>query len=82
MLFEVSAAGATTPKTLFNQTKNSTDEPKYKDYLTALGSRQQYIVGTEYRIRFVEEAMFLNYSYDITDIWIQATFDAKNILSA
>jgi hypothetical protein len=50
--------------------------------MTPLGQRQQYIVGGEYRLRYVEEAGFLNYSYDITQTWIQATFDSKNILSA
>jgi hypothetical protein len=82
MALEVSAPGASTPATLFGKTKNSTDEPKYKDYLTSLGARQQYLVGSEYRLRYVEEALFLNYSYDINDIWIQTTFDSKNILSA
>ncbi len=50
--------------------------------MTPLGQRQQYIVGGEYRLRYVEEAGFLNYSYDITQLWIQTTFDSKNILSA
>jgi hypothetical protein len=30
----------------------------------------------------VDEARMLNYSYDISDIWIQTTFDQKTILSA
>jgi hypothetical protein len=33
-------------------------------------------------LRYVEEAALLNYSYDITQLWIQATFDSKNILSS
>jgi hypothetical protein len=81
-LTEVSTPGAATPKVLFGKTKNATEEPRYKDYMTPLGQRQQYIVGGEYRLRYVEEAGFLNYSYDITQTWIQATFDSKNILSA
>lgn len=36
---EVTSPGAATPKVLFNKVKNSTDEPKYTDYLTALGAR-------------------------------------------
>jgi acid phosphatase len=82
LLTEVTTPGFATPKVLYNKVKNATDEPKYKDYLTALGKRQQYIVGGEYRLRYVEEASFLNYSYDITQLWIQTTFDSKNILSA
>jgi hypothetical protein len=81
-LTEVSTPGFSTPKVLFNKTKNATEEPKYKDYMTPLGQRQQYIVGGEYRLRYVEEAALLNYSYDITQLWIQATFDSKNILSS
>lgn len=81
-LTEVSTPGFSTPKVLFGKTKNATEEPKYKDNMTPLGQRQQYIVGGEYRLRYVEEAAFLNYSYDITQLWIQATFDSKNILSA
>jgi hypothetical protein len=83
VLNEVSTPGFTTPSVLFNKVKNATDEPKYKENLTPLGKRQQYIVGGEYRLRYVEEASsFLNYSYDITQLWIQTTFDSKNILSA
>jgi hypothetical protein len=70
MLHEVSAPGFTTPKVLYNKTKNATEEPRYKENLTPLGQRQQYIVGGEYRLRYVEEASFLNYSYDITQLWI------------
>ena len=83
LLHEVSTPGFTTPSVLFNKVKNATEEPKYKENLTPLGKRQQYIVGGEYRLRYVEEASsFLNYSYDITQLWIQTTFDSKNILSA
>ena len=39
-------------------------------------------MGSEYRLRYVEEASFLNYSYDITKLWIQATFDGDHITSA
>lgn len=65
-LTEVSTPGFSTPKVLYGKTVNASDEPKYKDYMTPLGQRQQYIVGGEYRLRYVEEAGFLNYSYDIT----------------
>jgi len=82
LLQEVSTPGFTTPKVFYGKTLNSSDEPKYKEQLTPLGQRQQYIVGGEYRLRYVEEAALLNYSYDITQTWIQTTFDSKNILSS
>jgi hypothetical protein len=39
MLHEVSAPGFTTPKVLYNKTKNATEEPRYKENLTPLGQR-------------------------------------------
>jgi predicted amidohydrolase len=56
MLQEVSTPGFTTPKVLYNKVANSSDEPRFTEQLTALGQRQQYIVGGEYRLRYVEEA--------------------------
>lgn len=82
LVFEVSLEGASTPSVLYGKTQNSQDEPRFKDYLTPLGQRQQYLVGSEYRLRYVDEAQYLNYSYDINDIWIQSTWNAKQIVSA
>jgi hypothetical protein len=39
-LTEVSTPGFSTPKVLYGKTKNATEEPKYKDYMTPLGQRQ------------------------------------------
>jgi hypothetical protein len=82
LVFEVSLPGASTPSVLYGKTQNAQEEPRFKDYLTAIGQRQQYLVGSEYRLRYVEEAQFLNYSYDINDVWIQTTWNAPNIVSA
>jgi len=38
-LTEVSTPGFATPKVLYGKTKNATEEPKYKDYMTPLGQR-------------------------------------------
>lgn len=39
-LTQVTTPGFTTPKVLYNKTKNATEEPRYKDNLTPLGQRQ------------------------------------------
>ena len=82
LVFEVSLSGASSPSVLFNKTLNSTDEPRFKDHLSPLGQRQQYLIGQEYRLRYVDEARFLNYSYDISDVWIQTIWSGKHIVSA
>jgi hypothetical protein len=75
LIVEIMANGASTPKVLFGKTTNVSDEPKQLDYLTPLGVRQQLLIGAELRDRYVSEARMLNYSYDISDMWIQTTFD-------
>jgi len=77
LVFEVSLAGASTPSVLYNKTQNPQDEPRFKDFLTPLGQRQMYLVGQEYRYRYVDEAQFLNYSYDINSVWIQTTWNSQ-----
>ncbi|CDW80158.1 histidine acid phosphatase family protein [Stylonychia lemnae] len=81
LIIDLSGPGATTPKTLFGKTKTPTDEPKFPNQVTPLGQRQQFIVGQELRTRYYQDAGFLNYSYDISALWIQTTFDAQNIVS-
>lgn len=55
LLLQVTSPGASTPEVLFNKTKDPKEEPKIANYLTPLGQRQQYLVGTEYRLRYVDE---------------------------
>lgn len=82
-VLQVSSSGASTPQSHFYQAKNATEEPKILDFSTPLGQRQQYLIGSELRKRYVDEATdFLSKSYDISSMWIQSTFDQKSILSA
>mmetsp|Transcript_30662 Transcript_30662/g.22732 ORF Transcript_30662/g.22732 Transcript_30662/m.22732 type:complete len:100 (+) Transcript_30662:25-324(+) len=70
-VFQLSTSGATTPMKNYHLTKNAEEDPKIDNYLTALGQRQQFLIGTELRNRYVQEQpQFLNYSYDISQIWI------------
>lgn len=39
-------------------------------------------MGSELRNRYVYESSILNQSFDISQMWIQSTFDQKSILSA
>ena len=54
-VYQISAQGSHTPKKLLNLVEKPEDEPKYPDYVTPLGIRQQYMIGDELRLRYVEE---------------------------
>lgn len=57
---------------MLNLTKAKEDEPKFADYVTPLGIRQQYMIGDELRYRYVEEQSsgenytFMDKLYNIT----------------
>ena len=52
--------------------------------MTPLGIRQQYMIGDELRYRYVEEQknQFLSEKYNITQIFIQTSWNDTAILSA
>lgn len=54
-VYQISAQGSHTPKKLLGLTAQKEDEPKFADYVTPLGIRQQYMIGDELRYRYVEE---------------------------
>jgi len=88
-VYQISAQGSHTPSKLLNLAKNKEDEPKFADYVTPLGIRQQYMIGDELRYRYVEEqqgnggkATFMDTLYNITQIYIQTSWNDTAILSA
>jgi hypothetical protein len=82
-VYQVSAQGSHTPKALLNLAKNKDEEAKYADYVTPLGIRQQYMIGNELRYRYVEETTdFLDELYNITQVYIQTSWNDTSILSA
>lgn len=88
-VYQISAQGSHTPSKLLNLAKNKEDEPKFTDYVTPLGIRQQYMIGDELRYRYVEEqqgngakATFMDKLYNITQIYIQTSWNDTAILSA
>jgi hypothetical protein len=75
-VLQVSTPGASTPAVNFYKASNIIDEPKIDNYLTPLGQRQQFLIGSELRRRYVDESKtFLNYSFDISQVYIQSTYD-------
>jgi len=88
-VYQISAQGSHTPAKLLNLTKAKEDEPKFTDYVTPLGIRQQYMIGDELRYRYVEEQAttsgaynFMDNLYNITQIYIQTSWNDTAILSA
>ena len=56
-------------------------EPKYANRITPVGQRQQFLIGSELRRRYVDEAQLLSADYVISQLYLQAPFVSKNILS-
>ena len=69
------------PQTSLNLAVDPTQEPKYANRITTLGQRQQFLIGSELRRRYVDEAATLSTDYIISQMYLQAPFVAKNILS-
>ena len=88
-VYQISAQGSHTPAKLLNLAATKDDEPKFADYVTPLGIRQQYMIGDELRYRYVEEQQtasgaytFMDKLYNITQIYIQTSWNDTAILSA
>ena len=64
-----------------NMAVDPSQEPKYANRITPLGQRQQFLIGSELRLRYVDEAKVLSPDYIISQMTLQAPFMAKNILS-
>jgi hypothetical protein len=80
-LIVVSAAGQAYPTHKFKLAVNPADEPKNLGHITPLGQRQHFLVGSELRHRYVEEAKLLSADYDISQSFLQTPFVARNIQS-
>ena len=77
----LNAPALTSPKTSLNLAVDEKQEPVYANRITPVGQRQQYLIGTELRKRYVEEAGLLSEDMVISQMYLQASFNAKNILS-
>ena len=66
-IFSISAQGSHTPVKSLNWAEDPKEEPSQLNYVTPLGIRQQYMIGNELRLRYVEEQpSFLDDIYNIT----------------
>jgi hypothetical protein len=85
-VYQISAQGSHTPTKILGLAKNKDDEPKYANYVTPLGIRQQYMIGNELRYRYIEEQAsqggFMDDLYNITQVYIQTSWNDTSILSA
>ena len=82
-VYQVSAQGSSFPSELLKLAKNDAEEATQKNAVTPLGIRQQYMIGNELRYRYYEESpALLAELYDITQIFIQTSWNDTSILSA
>lgn len=82
-VFQISAQGSTTPSKNLGWAKDPAEEPKILGYVTPLGIRQQYMIGNELRLRYIEEQTdFMADLYDITQPFLQTSWSDRTILSA
>lgn len=78
----VSAPGVSTPSKSLGLCMDPADEPTRFNELTPLGQRQQYLIGNELGLRYVQEAEnFLDENYVVQQFMLQAPFFARGIQS-
>ena len=77
----LNAPALSSPQTSLNLAEDPAQEPKYANRITPVGQRQQFLIGSELRRRYVTESKTLDEEYIISQMYLQAPFVAKNILS-
>jgi len=80
-LVGLNAPALSSPSTSLNLAVDPAQEPKFANRITPVGQRQQFLIGSELRKRYVDEAHLLSADYIISQLFLQAPFVAKNILS-
>ena len=59
MVVMISAPGLVSPDKILNLAEKSEEEALWERRLTPMGQRQQFLIGSELRKRYVEESMTL-----------------------
>jgi len=77
----LNAPSLMSPATSLNLAEDPKQEPKYANRITPVGQRQQFLIGSELRKRYVDEAALLAADYNIAQLFLQSPFVAGNILS-
>jgi hypothetical protein len=57
------------------------EEPIYLGELTPLGQRQQFLIGSEFRARYVDEALFMNPLYTVNQNYLQTVYTSFSVQS-
>ena len=81
MVIALNSPALSTPPTSLNLALDPAQEPVYANRITPLGQRQQFLIGSELRRRYVDEAGVLEADYVISQMFLQAPFVSKGILS-
>ena len=77
----LNAPALNSPQKMLHLVIDPKHEPKYANRITPVGQRQQFLIGSELRKRYVDEAKLLKEDYIISQLHLQAPFIATNILS-
>ena len=62
------APALSSPSTNLNLAADEAQQAKYANRITPVGQRQQFLIGSELRKRYVEEAQLLNEEYIISQL--------------
>lgn len=81
MVIALNAPALSSPSTNLNLAVDPKQEAKMAHRITPVGQRQQFLIGSELRKRYVHEAKLINPEYIISQLYLQAPFVATNILS-
>ena len=81
MVVMINAPGLVSPEKILNLAQNTEDEALWEGRLTPMGQRQQFLIGSELRKRYVDEAMMMEPNFVVSQSFLQAPFQANNILS-
>lgn len=78
---EISRHGARAPNKLYSFDKSYWDSNLLGE-LTPTGMRQHYLIGQEFRRRYIEDISLLNDIYNSNELYVQSTSSDRTIMSA
>jgi hypothetical protein len=81
MVVLVQGPALTSPPVDLGLASHEEENFKFPNRITPLGQRQQFLIGSELRRRYVYEAEFMSADYIISQAYLQAPFVSKNILA-
>ena len=79
---ELSRHGARSPGHIFNFTKDPEDNFKRPMELSTIGMRQHYLIGREFRHRYIDQAKLISGQYNSSEIRLKSTDYERTLDSA